>query len=152
MDFNHQQMWTSNAEETLQNQSPPVSRISLYDLQHAPVDWEKLESGIHGQPAQAGKKSLRPHQTKAVHVSGRYFQSNTRGRLIMACGTGNTFTYLRITENETGGRGLILFLVPSIALHYAEICIMQGVWRLYYVNIPFLIFYSKTAPIYRLFH
>lgn len=34
----------------------------------------------------------------------------------MACGTGKTFTSLRIAETETGGRGLVLFLVPSIAL------------------------------------
>ena len=34
----------------------------------------------------------------------------------MACGTGKTFNALRIAENETDGKGLILFLVPSIAL------------------------------------
>lgn len=34
----------------------------------------------------------------------------------MACGTGKTFTALRIAEHETDGKGLILFLVPSIAL------------------------------------
>ena len=34
----------------------------------------------------------------------------------MACGTGKTFTSLRIAENETNGKGLVLFLVPSIAL------------------------------------
>ena len=34
----------------------------------------------------------------------------------MACGTGKTFNSLRIAENETDGKGLILFLVPSIAL------------------------------------
>ena len=34
----------------------------------------------------------------------------------MACGTGKTFTSLRIAENETNGKGFILFLVPSIAL------------------------------------
>jgi predicted helicase len=34
----------------------------------------------------------------------------------MACGTGKTFNSLRIAENETNGKGLILFLVPSIAL------------------------------------
>jgi len=34
----------------------------------------------------------------------------------MACGTGKTFNSLRIAENETAGKGLILFLVPSIAL------------------------------------
>ena len=45
-----------------------------------------------------------------------HFQTADRGRLIMACGTGKTFTSLRIAENETQGKGVILFLVPSIAL------------------------------------
>jgi len=34
----------------------------------------------------------------------------------MACGTGKTYTALKIAEKETNGKGLILFLVPSIAL------------------------------------
>jgi predicted helicase len=34
----------------------------------------------------------------------------------MACGTGKTFTSLKIAEKETGGKGIVLFLVPSIAL------------------------------------
>ena len=34
----------------------------------------------------------------------------------MACGTGKTFTSLKIMEKETGGRGVVLFLAPSIAL------------------------------------
>jgi predicted helicase len=38
--------WGANAEETLRGQSPEVGRISLHDLMTAPVDWEKLESGI----------------------------------------------------------------------------------------------------------
>ena len=108
--------WTSNAEEAIKNQNPPVSRISLYDLQNAPVDWGQLEEGVHGDMAQAPKKSLRPHQTKAVEDTRLYFQTNDRGKLIMACGTGKTFTSLRIAENITGGSGLVLFLVPSIAL------------------------------------
>jgi len=108
--------WTSNAEEAIQNQHPPVSRISLYDLQNAPVDWEKLENGVHGEKAQAAKKSLRQHQTKAVADTQQYFLKNDRGKLIMACGTGKTFTSLRIAENQTDGKGLLLFLVPSIAL------------------------------------
>ncbi|MCF8465115.1 MAG: DEAD/DEAH box helicase family protein, partial [Flavobacteriales bacterium] len=39
-----------------------------------------------------------------------------RGKLIMACGTGKTMTSLKIAEKETKGKGLVLFLVPSIAL------------------------------------
>ena len=34
----------------------------------------------------------------------------------MACGTGKTFTSLKIAEQQTQGKGLVLFLVPSIAL------------------------------------
>ena len=34
----------------------------------------------------------------------------------MACGTGKTFTSLKMVEHELFGKGLVLFLVPSIAL------------------------------------
>lgn len=34
----------------------------------------------------------------------------------MACGTGKTYTALKIAEKQTQGKGLILTLVPSIAL------------------------------------
>jgi predicted helicase len=40
----------------------------------------------------------------------------------MACGTGKTFTSLRIAENETNNNGLVLFLVPSIALLGQTLC------------------------------
>ncbi len=106
--------WGANAEETLRGQSPAVSRISLHDLLTAPVDWDKLESGVFGEAARTARKTLRPpHQTAKTQA---HFKSADRGKLIMACGTGKIFTALRIAEQETGGSGLILFLVPSIAL------------------------------------
>ncbi|MCR9232971.1 MAG: DEAD/DEAH box helicase family protein [bacterium] len=108
--------WGSNAEETIKNQSPPVSRISLYDLEQAPVDWGKLEKGITGDSARTKKYPLKRHQKTAVEETHNAFQTADRGKLIMACGTGKTFTSLKVAENETDGKGLILFLVPSIAL------------------------------------
>ena len=39
-----------------------------------------------------------------------------RGKLIMACGTGKTFTSLKIAENIAGNGKKVLFLVPSLAL------------------------------------
>ena len=108
--------WGTNAEEAIRNQNPPVTRLNLYDLQHAPVDWEKLEMGIHGEASRNPKKVLKPHQKEALEETNKHFKSEDRGKLIMACGTGKTFTSLRIAENETNGKGLILFLVPSIAL------------------------------------
>lgn len=108
--------WGSNATQAITNQNPPVTRINLVDLQEAPVDWEKLNQGIHGEDARFEIKTLYKHQRKAVDKTKEYFKSNDRGKLIMACGTGKTFTSLRIAENETDGKGLVLFLVPSIAL------------------------------------
>jgi predicted helicase len=108
--------WGVNAEEAIRNQTPPVSRISLFDLIEAPVDWGKLEAGIHGEKARIEKFSLRPHQKDALDSVHKNFLENDRGKLIMACGTGKTFTALRIAEHETEGKGLVLFLVPSIAL------------------------------------
>lgn len=108
--------WSSNASEAIRNQNPPVARINLFDLIEAPVDWDKLEAGVHGEAARTPKKTLRPHQKQALEQAHAHFKSNDRGKLIMACGTGKTFTALRIAEHETKGKGLILFLVPSISL------------------------------------
>ena len=108
--------WGSNAEQAIRNQNPAVSRINLFDLIEAPVDWQKLENGVHGELARTPKKTLRPHQKEALEKTQEYFKNHDRGKLIMACGTGKTFNALRIAENETEGKGLILFLVPSIAL------------------------------------
>lgn len=108
--------WGSNAEETIKNQTLQIQRLSLTDLENAPVDWDKLENGLHGEQARSKKYPLRPHQQEALDKTHEYFKVKTRGKLIMACGTGKTFTSLKIAETETNGKGLILFLVPSIAL------------------------------------
>ncbi|HQO10327.1 MAG TPA: DEAD/DEAH box helicase family protein [Clostridiales bacterium] len=108
--------WGTNAEEAIKNQRPPVTRLNLYELESAAVNWEILEKGITGDTARTKKKTLRPHQITALENTHEYFKTSDRGKLIMACGTGKTFTSLRIAEKETDGKGLILFLVPSIAL------------------------------------
>ncbi len=108
--------WGTNATEAIKNQHPPVTRLNLYDLLDAPVDWEKLDKGIHGEASRTPKKTLRPHQILALEKAHEHFKTADRGKLIMACGTGKTFNSLRIAENETDGKGLILFLVPSISL------------------------------------
>lgn len=108
--------WGANATEAIHNQCPPVIRINLFDLIEAPVNWEKLEEGIHGETARTPKKSLYSHQKTALDKAHEYYKENDRGKLIMACGTGKTFTSLRIAEYETDNKGLILFLLPSIAL------------------------------------
>ncbi|MEN9304604.1 MAG: hypothetical protein RL264_3033 [Bacteroidota bacterium] len=108
--------WGPNAYEAIKNQNPPVTRINLHDLIDAPVDWEKLEQGIHGEKGRTEKKKLYPHVLEVCDKVFDYFKENERGRLIMACGTGKTMTSLKIAEKQTDNKGTVLFLVPSIAL------------------------------------
>lgn len=108
--------WSQTAENTLHNQNPPVSRLSLIDLENDEVDWLKLEKGIFGENARVEQKKPFEHQIEALKKSHEYLKTNDRGKLIMACGTGKTFTSLKLAEQETNNKGLVLFLVPSIAL------------------------------------
>lgn len=108
--------WSSNAEEALKNQNPAVSRISLNDLEESNIDWNKIYNGIYGKQALNPKKKMFDHQIEASEKAHAYFKEHNSGKLIMACGTGKTFTSLNIAEKETDSKGLILFLIPSIAL------------------------------------
>jgi predicted helicase len=108
--------WGSNAEEATRNQHIPFTRLTISDLDNSPVDWAKLEQGVFGAAARTAKKTVRPHQQTALDKTINHFKEQERGKLIMACGTGKTFTSLRIAEAQTQGKGMVLFLVPSIAL------------------------------------
>ena len=108
--------WSSTAEMTIQNQALPFTRLNLIDLENDEVDWEKLESGLFGKDCRTKQFDIREHQQKAIDKVHEYLKNHDRGKLIMACGTGKTFTSLKIAENETENNGLVLFLVPSIAL------------------------------------
>jgi predicted helicase len=115
--------WGKNAEDSLDRQQIPVSRIGLADLAQSTVDWDGLawpaapdgEIGLKLAP----KHGLRDHQRAAVEDVFAGFEANDRGKLIMACGTGKTFTALKIAERLAAERGRhtsVLFLVPSISL------------------------------------
>ena len=108
--------WSKKASELIENQEIPIIRISLNELENSDVDWSKIYLGKLGNEAKKESKIIRNHQKEARDSVHEYFKENDRGKLIMACGTGKTFTSLKIAENETNKNGLILFLVPSIAL------------------------------------
>ncbi len=55
-------------------------------------------------------------QKEAIDSVLQGLEHHDRGRLIMACGTGKTFTALRIAERFVPDGESILFLAPSIAL------------------------------------
>ena len=59
---------------------------------------------------------LREYQKKAVKKTVNALSNESRGKLIMACGTGKTLTSLRIAEEHAGIGKTVLYLVPSITL------------------------------------
>lgn len=108
--------WNSNAENAIKGQTIPVQRVSLQDLENSPVDWELLEGGKVGKDAMLPGKTPYPHQLDVLSKAHEYFKDHDRGKLIMACGTGKTYTSLLLMEQELKGKGLVLFMVPSIEL------------------------------------
>ena len=92
------------------------TRLGLIDLKNDDVNWEELDAGKKGDEVTRVKYDLRPHQKEAFDATVQYFVNHERGKLIMACGTGKTFTSLRISEALATDSHLVLFLVPSIAL------------------------------------
>ncbi|WP_312206777.1 DEAD/DEAH box helicase [Pseudomonas kuykendallii] len=106
--------WSEHAEDALQGQQPPVSKIDLQALEDSQIDWAKY------QPNQAvafkARKQLRDHQQTALNAVAAGLKDAERGKLIMACGTGKTFTSLKIAEQQAGKGKRVLFLVPSLSL------------------------------------
>ena len=106
--------WSENAELSLEGQTTPTNRITLHDLENSQIDWEKYAPS---KPAALKeKKTLLKHQVSAVENVKLGLKSADRGKLIMACGTGKTFTSLKIAEHLAGKDKRVLFLVPSLNL------------------------------------
>ena len=106
--------WSEHAEDALQNQQPPVSKIDLHDLESSQIDWSHYHA--KSKPTLKIKKQLRDHQRFALDAVKRGLSDADRGKLIMACGTGKTFTALKIAEELAGAGKRVLFLVPSLNL------------------------------------
>ncbi|MCU1676418.1 MAG: damage-inducible protein [Frankiales bacterium] len=108
--------WNANAEDAVKGQGIPVRRIGLSDLEHSRVDWAQFSLETPEYLPLREKKNPRPHQRVAIDKVTAGFGEHDRGKMIMACGTGKTFTSLRLAEENVGVGGKVLFLVPSISL------------------------------------
>lgn len=106
--------WSANAEAALDGQDKPISRIGLDRLQESPIDWSAYL--LRDEIKIATPKQIRPHQSEALAAVRGGLSGADRGKLIMACGTGKTFTGLKIAEDMVGPGKMALFLVPSLAL------------------------------------
>ena len=112
--------WNRNAEAALENNTKPITRIGLSQLRRANFDWQKFSFAKENNLSDKEEKKLRYYQKDAIANSLKYFKEHDRGKLIMAPGTGKTFTSLKIAEALMKDQGKtnfnILYLVPSIQL------------------------------------
>lgn len=111
--------WSSQAERALEHQSLPVQRIGLAEIAESPIDWMFTPESLSYEPRKAVRYGLRPHQKEALEKIQEGFRNHDRGKWISACGTGKTFTSLKLAEQrcaDNDGHLKVLFLAPSIAL------------------------------------
>lgn len=111
--------WGKNAQDAIEGQQIPVSRITLADLRDSDIDWRTYSLGSTQAPKTRERKVPRDHQVRARSAVMAGFEEHDRGTMVMACGTGKTFTALTIAREfveKEGGTARILFAVPSLAL------------------------------------
>ena len=106
--------WSEHAEEALRNQIVETIRIGLSDLEDSGIDWQAFAATQSVKLLD--KKRPRQHQIEALTAVREGLAKADRGKMIMACGTGKTYTALHIAEQLVGKGGRVLYLVPSLSL------------------------------------
>ncbi|OMH90343.1 type ISP restriction/modification enzyme, partial [Staphylococcus argenteus] len=111
--------WNSNARTTIDKNEKGIEIIGLSDLRNSQINWADFSFERPEQTSIKQPKSLRPYQLDALESAVSYFKTKDRGQLIMAPGTGKTFTSLKIAEalsKQSDKQFKVLYLVPSIQL------------------------------------
>ena len=107
--------WSQEAEDRLKNQHIEPHRLRLSDLRDLDIGWNWVRPD-QTRILSDKRKSLYARQQEALDAAVRHFENHDRGQLIMACGTGKTFTSLKIAESLVPENGSVLFVVPSLSL------------------------------------
>ncbi|WP_273760650.1 type ISP restriction/modification enzyme [Bartonella sp. ML70XJBT.G] len=105
---------SDNVNAMIKGQAIPVYRIDLRHMENSRIDWQIFAT--KQEVVLKSTKEPRPHQEEAIKKVCEGLKEAGRGKLIMACGTGKTFTSLKIAETLAGKGKRVLFLVPSLAL------------------------------------
>lgn len=108
--------WSKNASDAVEGQQIPTTIIRVQDLDASGIDWSGFSVQDASNLGLLKKKTPFPHQLEAIEAAKSHFASADRGKMIMACGTGKTFTSLQIVQEMIPKGGTVLFLVPSLAL------------------------------------
>lgn len=111
--------WSKNADDALLNRDKNITRINLSQLRESEIDWTMFSLKSPEKVSLKSPKTPRLHQIPAIEAVLNGFKSSDRGKLIMAPGTGKTYTSMVIAENMASskcGQFRVLYLVPSIQL------------------------------------
>jgi predicted helicase len=103
----------SKADKTLKGQDKPTTIFTLNDFRDAQIDYPTSFADLYEAKVKA-KPTPDHHQIKAIQDATTGLQSSDRGQMIMACGTGKTFTTLWIKEALEAHTTLVL--LPSLSL------------------------------------
>ncbi|GAA3278274.1 DEAD/DEAH box helicase [Nesterenkonia halobia] len=104
------------AQDALERNNVRV--LDLPQMDRSDIDWSQfaVETPDRLVRHSSAKKTPFPYQRQAMNDVAAGFEASDRGKMIMACGTGKTYTALQIVEEQIPSDGYVLFLVPSIAL------------------------------------
>lgn len=111
--------WSDNANDALLNRDKNIARIGLSQLRDSEIDWSMFSVERPKEIQLKSAKKPRHHQIPAIEAVVEGFKTVDRGKLIMAPGTGKTYTSMVIAEKmaeEKEGTFRVLYLVPSIQL------------------------------------
>ena len=125
--------FSKQVQQTFANQDKEVRTLTAREMSRSGIEWGKLNPDFFWDSSGATykyekkpaplkiKKTPRPHQATAVQEALNGLSEHDRGKLIMACGTGKTYTALHLAESyaratNPGKITRVLFLVPSLAL------------------------------------
>ena len=103
----------AKAEKTYKGQEKHVTIVNLNNFRDAQIDYPSSFADLY-QAKVKDKPTPDPHQVKAIADVTDGLQKSDRGQMIMACGTGKTFTTLWIKEALKSETTLVL--LPSLSL------------------------------------
>jgi superfamily II DNA or RNA helicase len=103
----------TKANKTLNGQDKPVTILNLNSFRDAPLEYPASFADLYEAKVKT-KPTPDTHQIKAIEDTTAGLKASDRGQMIMACGTGKTFTTLWIKEALEAHTTLVL--LPSLSL------------------------------------
>ena len=103
----------AKADKTIKGQDKPVTVLNLNSFRDAPLEYPTSFADLYEAKVN-DKPEPDPHQIKAIADATSGLKLSDRGQIVMACGTGKTFTTLWIKEALEAHTTPVL--LPSLSL------------------------------------